>query len=333
MGMPLTVVPMFIGEVSELHNRGTLGCFTILYVTLGFLFSFAVGPFTSFQNFNLLCSVAPITFLILFTVFIPETPAYYIMKGDLEEAKKSLAKVRTGCIEKEIITLEGNVKSYIASRGGIRDIIKVKSHRKAAGVTMSLMVIQQTTAMSVMTFYLQFVFESANSTISPEIASIIIGVVQLFGSLASTITVDKLGRRPLLLASTIATSSSLFVLSIYFYLLVTMGDVSSIGWLPLATLIIYRIAYGLGIGSLPQTLLSEIFPAHVKSVASALTVCTCHSCFFIVSKLFPILVSAVDNWFAFLFFAICNTAGVVFVWFVVPETKGRTLDEIVKSFE
>ncbi|KAK9704144.1 Sugar transporter [Popillia japonica] len=255
------------------------------------------------------------------------------MKGDLEEAKKSLAKVRTGCIEKEIITLEGNVKSYIASRGGIRDIIKVKSHRKAAGVTMSLMVIQQTTAMSVMTFYLQFVFESANSTISPEIASIIIGVVQLFGSLASTITVDKLGRRPLLLASTIATSSSLFVLSIYFYLLVTMGDVSSIGWLPLATLIIYRIAYGLGIGSLPQTLLSEIFPAHVKSVASALTVCTCHSCFFIVSKLFPILVSAVDNWFAFLFFAICNTAGVVFVWFVVPETKGRTLDEIVKSFE
>ncbi|KAK9704143.1 Sugar transporter [Popillia japonica] len=97
VGMPLTVVPMFIGEVSELHNRaslwglsppfknnrGTLGCFTILYVTLGFLFSFAVGPFTSFQNFNLLCSVAPITFLILFTVFIPETPAYYIMKGVL----------------------------------------------------------------------------------------------------------------------------------------------------------------------------------------------------------------------------------------------------------
>lgn len=333
IGTPLTVIPMFIGEVSELHNRGTLGCFTILYVTLGFLFSFAVGPFTSFQTFNLLCLIAPVSFLILCVLFIPETPTYYIMKDDLEQAKRSLAKLRTGSIDKEILNIENTVKSYLASKGGIRDILRTKSLRKATFVSMSLMTIQQMTAMSVMTFYLQFIFETANSSVSPDIATIIIGIVQLFGSLSSTIAVDKLGRRPLLLASTISTSLSLLVLSVYFYLLVTKDDVTNIGWLPIVTLVVYRLAYGFGIGSLPQTILSEIFPSHVKSVASALTVCNCFVFSFITAKIFPLLVSAVDNWFAFLLFAICNSIGVVFIWFMVPETKGRTLDEIVKSFE
>ncbi|GJQ86904.1 hypothetical protein Trydic_g11776 [Trypoxylus dichotomus] len=333
VGTPLTIVPMFIGEFAELHNRGTLGGFTILYVSLGFLFSFAVGPFTSFQTFNLLCLIAPVTFLIIFTLFVPETPGYLIAKDNLEEAKKALAKIRIGPVDKEILIMESTVKSYLASKGGIRDILKTKSLLKAACVSMGLMITQQLTAISVMTFYLQFIFESANSNIAPNIATIIIGVVQLFGSLSSTLIVDKVGRRPLLLSSTIITCLSLLVLSIYFYLLIHLDDASNIGWLPIITLVIYRLAYGIGIGSLAQTILSEIFPPHVKSVASSLTVCSCFVFSFGTSKIFPLLVSAVDNWFAFLLFAVCNAAGIIFIWIMVPETKGKTLDEIVRAFE
>ncbi|KAK9704141.1 Sugar transporter [Popillia japonica] len=134
------------------------------------------------------------------------------MKNNIEEAKKSLARLRTGPIDKEIVILENSVKAYTANKGGIRDIVKVKSNRRAVTVTMGLMVIQQMTAMSIVTLYLQFIFEIANSSISPDIATIIIGVVQVFGSLASTVAVDKLGRRPLLLASTIFTCLSLISL-------------------------------------------------------------------------------------------------------------------------
>lgn len=332
VGLFLTVVPMYVGEVAEIHNRGILGCFTVFFVTIGMMYSFVVGPYLSIKWFSLSCNLGAVIFVVICTVLIPESPCYLVMKHKHEEAKKSLQKLRTSNSDEELLELTATVKESVAAQAGILDIFKTEYLTRTLRLSVGLMVIQQLTAISVINYYMQLIFESAGSQIPSEVSVMIVGAIQILGTFLSALVVDKLGRRPLLLSSTLFTSLSLFILSLYFYLK-TIKDVSNISWLPITTMIVYMVFYNVGIGPIAFAVMGEIYPPHVKSIASSLSVGCCYFCSFLAAKLFPILVSGVGNWFAFLFFGIGNSLGVVFIWFLMPETKGKTLSEILQYFK
>lgn len=333
LGTFLTVIPMYIGEIAEIHNRGILGGFCSVFIVLGNMFCFTIGPYVSIQVFSLMCMIFPTLFVILCVMFVPESPCYLIMKGQHEEARKSLEKLRqSDNIEDEIMELTATVKESLANRGGIIDVIKTDYLCRGLIITTGIVIIQQFSAISPILLYMHEIFENAGSSLSKEYATIIVGVVQIVATLISSFVIDRLGRRPLMFISIVPLCISLLTLSLYFYLKSLM-DVSHISWLPVTALLVYVIFFNMGMGPLAIVVLSEIFPPHVKSSATSFTIATCFFVSFGVSKVFPLLGALFGQWFPFLICGVATTVGIIFMWFRLPETKGKHLSEILESLK
>ncbi|KAI4455937.1 facilitated trehalose transporter tret1-1-like protein [Holotrichia oblita] len=239
--------------------------------------------------------VSPVLFLIFGTILIPESPYFLVKKAKYEEARASLSAFQPIDIEHRFIQI-----------------------KTSTGVSLSLTIIQQLTAFGAILLYMHHIFDDANLSLSKEIATILMGVVQVVACLSSHIFFEKFERKPLELISSIATCLSLFILSIYFYLVITT-DTTSIAWLPIASLIVYIFFCSVGMGPIPTTLLGDTFPLNLKQLISSITTTCCFIFSFIVAKIFPILIDLVDNWFAFLIFGVLNGISIIFIWFNMPE--------------
>lgn len=125
----------------------------------------------------------------------------------------------------------------------------------------------------------------------------------------------------------------LSVLGYYFKLKNGGGDVSAIGWLPLTCLALFNIVFSIGYGSVPFTIISEIFPPETKGIASSMSIVVHWSLVFTVTKLFPTMEDKMGQAATFWTFACFTTASVIFSYFLLPETKGKTLQEIQKKLE
>lgn len=162
-----------------------------------------------------------------------------------------------------------------------------------------------------------------------DMSTVIIGIAQSISTYISTLVVDRLGRKILLLVSIVVMGLSTFTLGLYFYLKDNVKtDVSGIGWLPLVSMSSFIIIFSLGFGPIPWMLMAEIFPSKIKGPACSLATLVNWLCVFLVTKLFPLLNSTVGIGPTFWCFTICCTFGTAFVLFLVPETKGKTLLEV-----
>lgn len=159
-------------------------------------------------------------------------------------------------------------------------------------------------------------------------ATIIVGVVQVIATFVSSLVVDKLGRRILLLASDSIMAVCTILLGVYFYLDQNGHDVSNLGWLPIVSLCMFIVMFSLGFGPIPWMMMGELFAADVKGLAGSLAGTFNWLLAFIVTKTFTNLVTAMGRAETFWLFSALSIVGTVFVFFVVPETKGKSLAEI-----
>lgn len=244
-----SVLPVFIGEVSESHNRGFLSCMQGVFLACGLLFSCLVGPYVSiqvskkhnsntkkyiakyFQTFCVVCAVAPTLFIIFFWFFVPESPYYLIAIKDSKAAKESLAKYRGKTpeqVEKELLEITHNVEESFANKANILDLFRTRGLYKALIISVGLMCLQQFFGINVILSYMQTIFSETGSSISPEISSIILSVVQVFSVVMSALFIDRLGRRILLMVSAIGAFISQTSMGAYFYLKVCLLTLTSL---------------------------------------------------------------------------------------------------------
>lgn len=187
---------------------------------------------------------------------------------------------------------------------------------------------QQLGGMQAVLQYTEMIFNEMENDLEGKYFTIILGVVQVVCTVVCMYVTDLSGRRPLLIISTIGAGSSMTLIAVYFYLRHINMDVSEIRWLPATGLIMYIVMFALGIASLPFTMIGELFPTNVKPLGSMITNTILHCCAFAVTKSYPILVDSVGIHVPFFIFAACNIAGAIFTIFYVPETKGKTLEQI-----
>lgn len=156
------------------------------------------------------------------------------------------------------------------------------------------------------------------------------GGMQVFGTLLSSLVVDRLGRRVLLLASGSVMCVSVLTLGVYQLLLSDDSNqmASRVGWLPIAALCLYVTLFSVGFGPVPWLMLGEIFASDVKGPASALANMTSFAMSFVLSLLFPLARQSIGSGPTFIIFSCFCALSVLFVAFVVPETKGKSLNEI-----
>lgn len=325
------MLPMYVAEVSEPHNRGTLGCFMSFFICSGILFAYVVGPFLNVQMFSLVCAVPPCVFLVLFTLFIPESPYYLVAKDDKEAAEASLKKLRSksgSSIQKELTEISTNVKESFANKANVTDLFKSKGLFRGFAISMGLMFFQQTSGINVFLPYMQMIFDVSGTSIPSDLSTIFIGIVQIITLLITAVAVDKLGRRILLLSSASGSLIAQVALGLFFYLQTHNYDVSSLFWLPIASLLIFMICFNLGFASVTWAILGELFPPNVKAVASAFGCSMSMLMAFVTATFFPYLNGSIGMAWSFWLFGGCCAVGFVFVYFVVPETKGKSLQEI-----
>lgn len=328
-----TVTPMYIGEIAEDANRGALGCVMPVFLTIGILFAYCVGPFLSIMWFGLINVIPVLIFLVLTGLFVPNSPYFLIAQNKKSQAEISLRVFRGRPslvdVDKEMTMIVDTVRESLTHSNKFRDIFLNKGTRKGICITFGLMFFQQFSGISVLLAYMQSVFEAADTHLTPEVSTIIIGFVQFFACATTPAVVDRLGRRVLLLASTLGTAISNIAMGIFFYMKLNDYEVHSVTWLPIASLVLFMICYNLGIGPLPWAILGELFPPNIKAKAATLTTSVCLFMAFFTNAAFPYVKIYVGMAETFWFFGICGAVGLVFVYALVPETKGKSLHDII----
>ncbi|KAF5294388.1 hypothetical protein FQR65_LT10753 [Abscondita terminalis] len=324
---------IYVGEISEKDIRGKLcTAFNIMKLT-GSLFVLSIGPFVSYTALAISCGVLPVVFVILF-YFMPESPHYLIKIGKMEEARLNL--IRLSCnnrpkseIDEQLKEIEDTVLFAMQNKSTLWEMLSKKEYRKSVIVITGIKMIQQLTGYSAIEAYMQTIVESSGSSISPEISSIVCGVVQLPAALLAAVIVDKLGRKPLLIISCVGCGLALIGESVYFYLQdVVKDDVGSIAWLPTTGLMLYLIMNPIGIFTLPYVLLGELFATNIKAVALSASTIFGVTLGFLVTKFFEPISASLGLFACFAIFAAICFSGALFVYTVQPETKGKSFQEI-----
>lgn len=210
----------------------------------------------------------------------------------------------------------------------VSDLFTKLTNRNALFIALLLMFFQQFSGINAVIFYTVPIFQSAGSTMDPAICGIVVGVVQVLMTFVSAVLIDKAGRRILLLQSSFIMGSCLVVLGVYFKLQNDKADVSGIGWLPLASVVLFIISFSLGFGPIPWMMMGELCAPDVKGLASALAVMFNWTLVFLVTKTFGTMQEMIGSDWTFWFFGFWMAICTLYVFIKVPETKGKTNAEI-----
>ncbi|XP_063710060.1 facilitated trehalose transporter Tret1-like [Culicoides brevitarsis] len=335
VGFVMCVVPMYMGEISSDEVRGAMGSFMQLFIVTGILYVYCVGPYVSYVALQWACLAIPVAFAVGF-FFMPESPAYYIQKGNRESAVNSLVFLRGKSkegVQDEMSIIQTSVEEALKNKGSVLDVFQNKACLKALIISGGLVSFQQLSGINAVLFYSTDIFIKASGGsgggMDPSVSTILVGAVMVLSSGTTPLIVDRLGRKIILLFSAVGMAISLFFLGLFFLLDHNKAEiVSSISWLPVVSLIVFVFVYCVGFGSLPWAVLGEMFSPEVKSNASSIVATTCWILGFLVTKYFSALDEALGTHWSFWIFAIFCVVAFFFVTTIMFETKGLTLQQI-----
>lgn len=324
---------MYIGEIAQAEIRGALGTILVITLNLGILFEYALGPFLSFPNLALISSTIPIILFGTF-IFMPESPYYHMMNGDDKNAEKSLQYLRSKKdVTEELFEIKSVVESKLCKMDALKLLLTVKKNRNTLLLMCAIFATQELSGITPNVMYAEKILQETHfSFIRTDLVPIILPLVKIVATLLTTVLVDKVGRRPLFILSAITCGFTLTLVSGYFYLLeVEKMDLSDYGWVPVVTITSYNFLFILGFGCLPFILIGELFQTNVKAIAVSITALFVPICSAIVTKVFQTLFDDYGRFAAFGYLAISCYLCFVFITIFLPETKNKSLAQLVQD--
>lgn len=327
IGLASLVVPLYISEMSPAKHRGMLVSFNQFAITLGILLAYIVNyAFSSNQEWRWMFAVAfiPSCIQFIFLFFISDTPSWLISHGKTAKAYKVLDKTRKSQKHEEVF----DQKNISRKEGSFKALFD-PSIRSCFFVGMGMSVFQQITGINTVIYYSPKIFQIAGyTTIESAIsATLSIGVINVLMTLIALWLVDKIGRRPLLMIGLFGMAISLALMGWSFFM-----QMESMGFIAVGSLMTYVSFFAIGLGPIPWLLISEIFPLKIRGRAMGIAVFANWFCNYLVSLTFLSMLQGLGASGTFwLYTVICMLA----LWFVikkVPETKGKTLEEIQRYF-
>ncbi|QHO47856.1 sugar transporter ERD6-like 6 isoform X2 [Arachis hypogaea] len=328
-------VPVYIAEIAPQNMRGSLGSVNQLSVTIGIMLAYLLGLFVNWRVLAIL-GILPCTVLIPGLFFIPESPRWLAKMGMTDEFETSLQVLRG--FDTDISLEVQEIKRSVASSGKRVTIrfadLKRKRYWFPLTIGIGLLALQQLSGINGVLFYATIIFQNAGIQ-SSSAATVGLGAIQVIATGITTWLVDKSGRRLLLIISSSLMTVSLLVVSVAFYL---EGVVSADSHLQniLATvsvvgLVVMVIGFSLGLGPIPWLIMSEILPVNIKSLAGSVATMTNWLTAWGITMTANLLLSWSSGG-TFAIYMVVTAFTVFFTALWVPETKGRTLEEIQSSF-
>ncbi|XWS58249.1 hypothetical protein CRYUN_Cryun08bG0017900 [Craigia yunnanensis] len=329
MGLLSFSVPIYIAEITPKNVRGGFTALNPLLMGFGQSLAFLIGSLVNWRTLALI-GIIPGLIQLPCLFFIPESPRWLVKVGREKEFEAALCRFRGA--NADIFEEATEIQEYTLFLQQIREdgIFNLfqRKYMLLLTVGVGLMAFQRFGGLYAFLFYASSIFESAG--FSSTIGSIAAAVVQMVGTALGALLVDKCGRRPMLLVSAVGSCTGCILtgLAFLFQDLHFGKDLSAI--LVFFGVLFYLGFLQLGLGGIPWIIMSEIFPINIKGAAGSLVILVSWIGSWVISYTY----SALFEWSSvgtfFIYGCIC-AAGIVFIAILVPETKGRTLEEIQES--
>lgn len=328
IGMGSYTAPLYIAEAAPFKLRGGLVSLNQLAITIGIFSSYCINY--SFSNMHdawrwmFAIGVIPAVLLGLGMLVLPESPRWLVKKGQLQKARSILLSLRGGVsVEEELQDIQ---KSLTLKQAKFTDVF-ASWIRPVLFLGIMLGLIQQISGINTIIYYAPTVFQMAgfHDASSSIFATIGIGTVNVLATIFSIYYLDKMGRRPLLLAGLIGMGLSLLCLSFAFH---QGANTDLLRYTAVTSIFVYIICFAFSLGTMLWLMVSEIFPLEVRGVAMGIAVFSCWFWNFLVSSTFLTLVEKIGASNAFLFYGCMCGLGWIFSYYKIPETKGVSLEQI-----
>uniref|UniRef100_A0A6P7FG18 Facilitated trehalose transporter Tret1-like n=1 Tax=Diabrotica virgifera virgifera TaxID=50390 RepID=A0A6P7FG18_DIAVI len=327
-GCVYCIVPPFVAEISNVSNRGKMALLLTFMNTLSHVSVVSIGPYVSVRTFAYLSLIPSLLFFSTFLPFVPESPYFYVSNKDTDKAMKSLQKFR----QKEDVKTELNEiiinLEHTQEKGSFKDVLASKVVLRGLLITICLMLGQQLSGIAPINAYQQDIFRSTSSTIPSEISVIIVAIAQLFTVFLAIGLIDRLGRKKLLLISYSGILISLISVGTYFFLQEQNINMDSVFWLPVTSTCLLTVSFRFGSGPVTWSFVAEIFPSNLKNALTPIVTISMVLFGFIVTFTFPLMLMYLGQSFTFWTFAACTMSILLFIYFYVPEIKGKSFLEI-----
>src|ERR671916_2160451 len=339
VGLASMIVPLYIAEIAPASRRGALVSLNQLMITIGILLSYIVGViFTPIEGWRYMFGVAIIPALVLgIGMFsVPESPRWLFEHGRVDKAREVLGRSRSP----EEIDQELREMQDIKNQEGNQERVSYAELlapfvRPALIIGIGLAIFQQITGINTVIYYAPTILQGVGFSEGGAIAATAlgVGVVNVGFTILAVRIIDRAGRRPLLLIGLVGMTISLALLGPVFASGATGDDASVLaGVLATSCLAVYIASFAISLGPVFWLMISEIYPLRIRGTAMSVASIANWGSNFLVALTFPVLLAALGGATLFWLFAVLGIVAWVFIYFRVPETKNRTLEEIEASF-
>ena len=337
VGLASMLSPLYIAEIAPAKSRGKLVSMNQFAIIFGMLIVYFVNYYIAKQGddtwlnsvgwrWMFASEIIPAGLFLIMLFFVPDTPRSLVLKSQPEKALDVLIKVNGIEEGKKILA---DIQNTVVSHSG--KLFSFGMTVIVIGVLLS--VFQQFVGINVVLYYAPEIFKSMGSgTDIALLQTIIVGAVNLLFTVLAIMTVDKFGRKPLMIIGAAGMAISMFALGTTFFM-------ESVGMGALVFMLIYVASFAMSWGPVCWVLLSEIFPNKIRGRALAVAVAAQWISNYLVSWTFPMmdkntyLLEKFNHGFAYWIYGVMGVLAMVLVWKFVPETKGKTLEEMEKIWE
>jgi sugar porter (SP) family MFS transporter len=332
IGLSSSGVPVYISEVAPADARGWQVSLFQLAITVGILLAYLVDyAFARIQGWRWMFGLALIPAAIFGSgmLFLPESPRWLLRRGNRVAARTMLARIRgTEDIDTELLEIEQSVTRAPES-GRFSDLF-ARSLWPALVVGVGLAIFQQITGINTVIYYAPLIIQSAgiSSASGAILATAGIGAVNVLMTIFSMWLIDRRGRRPLLLAGIAGMAVTLALLGFVFHM---AHESAGLAWLAVISMMAYVGSFAISLGPIFWLLISEIYPLKIRNSAEGLAATFNWGANLLVTLTFLTLVEKLGPSRTFWAYGLCALAAGLFSYRFVPETKGRTLEEIEES--
>lgn len=334
VGLFNTIVHVYIAETAPSNMRGMLSSIASVSSVIGNLYEYCLGYFLPWNWLAISNAVIP-ALLICLMCNIPESPRYLLLKGKTEEAEEVLLWLREGSksIPEEMIEIQESIKETL-KKTNFKEFFQ-PCLLKPLMICLGIFTVQQLSGAGVIRIYTVSIFDEISEVINPQIQAIVFGLVAVAGTMSSTVLIDYVGRKNLLIASSISMAVCLSATGAYFKMreLDTYHAFKCLYWLPVISLVLNNFSYAIAYDPIPLMITSELFPTRARGLANSIGGLWQYLCAFIVSKCLVNITNAIDNYGAFWVSAGICAAGTVFIIILLPETKRKSLERIEENFQ
>jgi sugar porter (SP) family MFS transporter len=331
IGIASFTAPLYISEVSPPAIRGKLVSLNQLMITLGIVVSYLADyGLADKEAWRWMFGLAAIPALILLIglFFVPESPRWLMSRSQDDQARAVLQRIReSGDVSAELAEIKADLSMQ---EGGWRELLNV-SLRRPLIIGIGLAIFQQFTGINTVIYYAPTIFQLAglHSASAAILATVGVGVVNVLLTIVALRIIDRVGRRPLLLYGLVGMVISLGVLGAAFLL---AGSSSIVAWLAVISLALYVACFAIGLGPVFWLLISEIYPLKIRGRAMGVATMMNWGSNLIVALTFLSLLHSLGRSATFWLYAVIGIVAWFFVYRLVPETKGRTLEQIDASW-